>query len=301
MIRSVTGDIDTIDGRILAHEHLQVDLCAGKDAQVVLGKQDQEDVIHDLAEAMHHGLRGIVDLSVVGSGRDLPALAEMSRRLGLPIICATGFYWDPHSALVAQTSVEALRDTMIREVTEGVDGTGIRCGVIKIGTSSHDCTDAEERIFHAAGLASIATGAPVFTHTSEPTQALWHLEQLERAGADLTHVMIGHLGAAPDDSLLVEVARRGAFIGIDKIGLRHRTPNAQLARLVKSACDKGLEKQIILSSDIARKDRLQRYGGHSYSTVFIEFVPLLKELGITEAQLSVFLETNPQRLLHFFQ
>jgi phosphotriesterase-related protein len=224
----------------------------------------------------------------------------MSRRLALPVVCATGFYWDPYSAAVAQAPVEALRDIMIREVTEGVDGTAIRCGVIKVGTSNQAFTGVEERIFRAAGLASIATGAPVFTHTSKPAQALWHLDTLERAGADLTHVLISHLGAAPDDSLLVEVARRGAFIGIDKVGLRHRTPNSELATLVKSACDKGLENQIILSSDIARKDRLQRYGGHSYSTVFIEFVPLLKELGITQAQLDIFLEANPQRLLHFF-
>src|SRR5712692_2052712 len=158
MIRTVTGDFAAISGKILAHEHLQVDLCAGKGAKVVLGKQEQEDVVHDLAAAMNHGLRGIVDLSVVGSGRDPTALAEISRRLTLPIVCATGFYWDPYSAAVAQTPVEALRDIMIREVTEGVDGTAIRCGVIKVGTSNRGFTGVEERIFRAAGLASIATG-----------------------------------------------------------------------------------------------------------------------------------------------
>lgn len=298
MIRTVTGDLAAIPGPILCHEHLQIDLCCQKGPDVVLGEADQEDVINDLGEAMKFGLKAVVDLSVFGSGRNAANLRNISERAGLPVICAAGFYWDPTPQIVYDSTVEALRDIMIHEVNEGVDGTDVRAGIIKIGTHRGVPIPEADRLFKAAAAASLATGAAVVTHTSSVDQAFWHLDTLERAGMDPSRILISHMGAAKDIAELLEVAKRGSLLGIDKVGFIARRSNAELADLVRDACAAGLDKQIILSSDVARRDRLMRHGGSSYGAVFSDFFPMLRERGVSADQIDVMMCRNPQRILN---
>ncbi len=298
MIRTVTGDLDTIDGPILAHEHLQIDLCCQKGPEVVLGPADQEEVANDLVQAMSHGLQAVVDLSVFGSGRNAEVLRKISLQAQLPVICAAGFYWDPTPQIVLDSSVEFLRDRMIDDVTIGVDGSEIRAGIIKIGTD-REISPAAEKLFIAAALASIATGAAVVTHTSAVAQAAWHVATLTAAGMDPSRILISHMGAARSVEDLITLGRSGVSMGIDKVGFIARRSNAELADLVAQACAVGLENQIILSSDVARRDRLLRRGGSSYSAVFVDFYPMLIERGVSQAKIDRMMCHNPHTLLHF--
>ena len=298
MIRTVTGDLDAISGPILAHEHLQIDLCCQKGPEVVLGPADQEDVAHDLVQAKLHGLQAVVDLSVFGSGRDAEGLLKISLQAHIPVICAAGFYWDPTPQIVLDSSVEFLRDKMIADVTLGVDGTDIRAGIIKIGTD-REVSPAAEKLFIAAALASIATGAAVITHTSAVEQAAWHVATLTAAGMDPSRILISHMGAARSVDQLITLGRSGVMMGIDKVGFIARRSNAELADLVAEACAAGLEQQIILSSDVARRDRLLRRGGSSYSAVFVDFYPMLLARGVSQAKINIMMCHNPHSILNF--
>jgi predicted metal-dependent phosphotriesterase family hydrolase len=263
----------------------------------VLGEAEQDDVVSDLADAMRHGLKAVVDLSVSGSGRNPSGLREISLRAGLPVVCAAGFYWDPYPKAVYDFSVEALRDILIRELTEGMEGSDIRAGVIKIGTDRGPIGDAAARVFQAAAMASLATGAAVITHTSAVVQAFWHLDTLLRAGMDPARILISHMGAAHNVTQLIDIGRYGALMGIDKVGFVARRSNAELADLVRDACEAGLESQIILSSDVARRDRLMRHGGSSYGAVFTDFFPMLRARGVSDQKIDVMMCQNPQRIL----
>ena len=298
MIRTVTGDIERIDGRILAHEHLQIDLSAQKGPANKIGAAEEEAVVEDLRKAKEFGLAGITDLSAPLWGRDPEALARISEAAGVAVVCAAGFYWDPFPDIAAKASIEEIRDAIIAEIEIGADGTGIRCGAIKVGTA-REPSEPAARLFRAAAAASAATGAPVITHTSSPDQAAWHIRVLEAAGMDMPHAVISHMGAAKDVSALVEVARSGAFLGIDKVSFPKGPTNVALADLVRDACAKGLDRQIILSSDIARRTLLSRYGGHGYCTVFRDFVPMLEKRGIPTATIEMMLRDNPSRMLQF--
>ena len=186
---------------------------------------------------------------------------------------------------------------MIAEIEQGTDGTNVRCGVIKVGTA-REPNEPAERLFKAAALASRATGAPVITHTSNTGQAAWHIRVLEGAGMDMAHAVISHMGAAKDISELVEVGRCGAFMGIDKVSFPKGPTNVELADLVRDACDRGLaRRQLILSSDVARRTMLSRYGGKGYPTVLRDFVPMLKERGISDTIIEAMLSDNPRRML----
>ena len=297
MIRTVTGDIAGVHGRILAHEHLQIDLSAQKGPANRIGAAEEQAVVDDLRHAKEFGLAAITDLSAPDWGRDPVALRRISEQAGVAVVCAAGFYWDPFPAIAINGTVEQLRDIMISEIAAGVGATGIRCGVIKVGTTRGEPDEVAERLFQAAVGAAFATGAPVITHTSSPDQAAWHVRVLERAGMDLSRVVISHMGAAHDALELVELARSGVFMGIDKVSFPKGPTNDQLADLVRDACEKGLERQLILSSDIARKTLLRRYGGHGYRTVFADFVPMLQERGISAAQIETMLHDNPSRML----
>jgi predicted metal-dependent phosphotriesterase family hydrolase len=298
VIRTVTGDVETIAGRILAHEHLQIDLSAQKGPANRIGRDEEDAVVDDLVAARAHGLAAITDLSAPKWGRDPVALRRISERSGVKVVCAAGFYWDPFPDVARTSAVEEIRDAMIAEVEQGTDGSDVRCGVIKVGTAKEP-NEPAERLFKAAAAASRATGAPVITHTSNTGQAAWHIRVLEGAGMDMTHTVISHMGAAKDVSELVEVGRCGAFMGIDKVSFPKGPTNVELADLVRDACDKGLERQLILSSDIARRTMLTRYGGRGYPTVFRDFVPMLVDRGIPEAMLETILRDNPARMLRF--
>jgi phosphotriesterase-related protein len=299
VIRTVTGDIAAVHGRILLHEHLQIDLSAQKGPANRIGEAEEQAVVDDLRHAREFGLAAITDLSAPDWGRDPIALRRISAQAGVAVVGATGFYWDPFPGIAIEGTLEQLRDIMISEIETGVGGTGIRCGVIKVGTNRGEPDAVAERLFRAAAAAAFATGAPVITHTSSPDQAAWHVRVLERAGMDMSRVVISHMGAAHNVGELVALARSGVFMGIDKVTFPKGPSNDQLADLVRDACAGGLERQIILSSDIARRTLLRRYGGRGYSTVLADFVPMLLDRGISPSQIETMLHDNPARLLTF--
>jgi phosphotriesterase-related protein len=244
-------------------------------------------------------LAAITDLSAPDWGRDPVALRRISEQAGVAVVGATGFYWDPFPAVAVDGTRERLRDIMIAEIETGVAGTDIRCGVIKVGTNRGEPDEIAERLFGAAVGAALATGAPIITHTSSPDQAAWHVRVLERAGMDMSRVVISHMGAAHEVAELVELARAGVFMGVDKVSFPKGPTNDQLADLVRDACEQGLERQIILSSDLARRTLLRRYGGRGYSTVLADFVPMLTDRAISPSQIEIMLHDNPLRLLTF--
>ena len=116
MIRTVTGDVETIEGRILAHEHLQIDLSAQKGPANKVGVDEEAAVVEDLRAAKAFGLAAITDLSAPRWGRDPVALKRISETAGVKVIYAAGYYWDPFPDIAVQSSVEKIRDAMVAEI-----------------------------------------------------------------------------------------------------------------------------------------------------------------------------------------
>jgi phosphotriesterase-related protein len=186
---------------------------------------------------------------------------------------------------------------MVREITTGVGDTGVRCGVIKVGTPKGPPSPRSEVLFRAAARAARKTGACVITHTSSLDQIAWHVEALESTGLDLGRVLISHVNEVRDIDFLVPFARKGLFLGVDKVSFLKGPRNPELADLVQTACARGLARHLILSSDIARRERLERFGGAGYSTVLRDFVPMLRSRGVPQRDIETMLNDNPVRLL----
>jgi phosphotriesterase-related protein len=298
MIRTVLGDMAIPPGPILAHEHLQIDLSHNKGPDNVFGPEEEPDVVADLKLTVErHGLAGVADLSPVGGGRNVKALARISRNTSIAVVASTGYYWEPVPNVVAESSEDRLVEIMTAEIETGAEGSDHRCGVIKVGTFEDSFGAATKKLFRAAARTSRATGAPVVTHTEQPYHALWHVEVLQSAGMDMSRALISHLHKYETIDQIKRVADTGAFIGIDQIGFARGIAMPQMADVVVGCVKTGFIDHIIISSDMARKSRFLKNGGTSYTTVFAAFLDLLRERGVTEGQIHTLLHANPRRLL----
>jgi len=287
-------------GSTLCHEHLHVDLSGHKgdpDADLT----DEALVTAEAADLVTAGGRGLIEVTASGMGRDVAALRRIAAATGLHVVCATGLYYGPFlPAHVHDLSVEALADGFEQELREGIPGPGgpVRPGVIaEIGTSRGQVLPAEAKVFQAAALAQRRTGAPITTHASMGTMALEQLELLERAGADLSKVSIGHQDLNGDVQIHAQVARRGAYVQYDTVGKAAYCSDADRVRMVLAMADKGLAHRLMLSCDISRPSYLRRRGGNGYAYLLTHFLPALRAAGLPAALLDAMLVENPRRLL----
>jgi phosphotriesterase-related protein len=77
----------------------------------------------------------------------------------MQIVACTGqHFFAPESYNLR--SLEEITELFIREIEQGIDGTDIKAGVIKVAARSDAVTPAEEKVFKAAARASKATGIP---------------------------------------------------------------------------------------------------------------------------------------------
>ena len=306
IVRAVRGDIEPSElGITLCHEHLAIDMSAGfGDPDLRLA--DPQQVADDLAEASALGLRTVVDVTPFGTGRDAKALVRIAELTGLNVVASAGYYFGKFLPdYVAGLDEADLAERIAREVEEGLDGTGIRAGAIgEVGNSPGGITEVERKVFRAVGRAQRRTGVGVITHTDVGQLGPEQLDLLVAGGADPARVLVGHMDCTADRAAQLAVARRGAFVGFDRIGLvrgvfgPYQTDETRL-RAIADLLDHGYAGQIILSHDLSRQSRLRRNGGQGYGYVLREFVPKLRQAGVDEATVQTILVDNPRRLLAF--
>src|SRR5262249_17051798 len=145
-----------------------------------------------------------------------------------------------------------LADLLVRELDEGVGDTGIRAGFIgEIGTGRHHVKPAEERVFRAAALAQARTGVAITTHTTRwGTLAEEQVDMLREVGADLSHVIIGHLGDRIGTQHILPLAEAGVFLEVDNIGYLDYQPEWVRADNVAALVKEGFGDQVLVSEDI---------------------------------------------------
>jgi phosphotriesterase-related protein len=59
----------------------------------------------------------------------------------------------------------------------------------------------------------------------------------------------------------------------------------------------GYLDRILLSQDVCTKIQLQAYGGAGFTFIQEQFIPYLKRLGVTDAQIRTITVDNPRRAL----
>lgn len=298
VLRTVLGDVPACDvGPVLFHEHLISDATAWK-ADPDLCCVDVELVVDELRTAAADGVGLLVDATPIDFGRDPAALAEVSRRSGLHVIAGTGLYREiSYPRWLDSYSDERLIQRFVDDVRTGIDGGPVRAGVIGEVGSSESMTSRERRVLGAAAHAQLATGAAIVTHTQEGRGTIEQLDLLLGLGVDATRVVVGHLDCAGDARIALEVCRHGANVGYDRIGLTQYTPDAARAAEVVRLIDAGYGGQVLISGDQARVSQYRVHGGAGFGKVLVQFVPLLRNLGVPDETIELITVHNPRRVL----
>jgi len=317
-VMTVQGPVaaDTI-GYALPHEHLLCDVTRPfwmpvdkermgsdfyfEDEEVVL---DNETVaIEELLYFKRAGGSMLVELTPICLSRNPQGLKRISEATGVHVVMGTGFYFDlHHSARVQTNNANELATEMVRDLTVGVEDTGIRAGIIgEIGSSRDYITPGEERVFRAAARAQLKTGAAVTTHAVHGKIGLAQLDLLEEEGVDLRRVIIGHCDLHRHLDYHLAIARRGATVEFDLVNSipRQIYAHPKRAELVRYLIQLGYLRQILLSQDICHRAHLHTHGGGGYDYMINHFVPLLKDLGVSQEEIDIIMIENPRRILEF--
>ncbi len=285
-------------GITMTHEHLLIDTYWITDRVDDL-LNDEDIAVEELLLFKKAGGDSIVELTNGGLKRNPQALKRISERTGVNIIMGCGWYRGPYyPEEITYRSTDDLAQEMIADLTEGVEDSGIKAGIIgEIGVNLDYITPAEERVLRAAARAQIHTGKAVTLHAEYCSVGLDQLKILEEEGVDPERVIVGHADSFLNLNYHEEIYRRGAFIQFDGIGRDHIYPDGMRLKSLVELIKRGYVEKILLSTDRCRRSDLRLYGGKGYDHLLVEFIPKLKEAGITEREIEIMIVENPKIIL----
>jgi len=300
---TVRGWIDAADmGPTLPHEHALVSFQPYAEWARQPLTYDRDEVVRIVLPRLRRlrdlGCRTFVDATPMNVGRDVALLRRLSEESGLHLLTATGNYAARENAFlpphVFSLDAESLAARWIREWTDGIDGTGIRPGFIKLGFNGRALSEVERKLIHAAALAHRATGLTIGAHTGPVVAALEQLDILERAGVHPSAWIWIHAQGEPDSARHIAAARRGAWIefdGIDPTSLERHV------EFVTRLRDAGLLDRVLISQDAGWYAAGQPNGHmtRSYEVLFAAFLPALRARGFSAAEVDTLMVRNPAR------
>jgi phosphotriesterase-related protein len=301
-LRTVTGQLapSLVKGPVLAHEHLALDLSHESDKTAVLGEDHRGPISDELAALREeYGLSLVIELTCRGMGRDVGALADISKRSGVAVVAGTGWYHERfHPGEVAGASADELAHTLIQEIEGGLDSTGVLPGVIgEAGSHGDQPSEAEVRTLTAAARAASSTGLSVATHAQLGRGGLAQLELLTAAGLEPHRVCIGHQDLLDAPAVHRELAAAGAYIAFDTIGKASYQSDETRLRLLLSLLEAGHADRVLLSCDISRYGYLRSEGGDGYGHLFRSFLPRVRAAGSDDDLIDLLTRRNPLRFL----
>ena len=317
-VNTVLGPVPADDlGVVAVHEAL---------LSVLPGAQYAPDISMDRAEIYDAlepkvlafraaGGRTIVDSTGMFHGRDLKLYEALSRATGVHIIATTGlgpeeklggYFLTPQTNPPTPWPAEKFADLFAREVTEGMVVPRIErraaAGMVTTVAGHTGMTPTEESLFRGSARAARDTGVAVSVRYGADVLAELDVVLDEQVRPE--RVLVGGLDRAdaPGDpaEVAAAVAARGAYVGIDHVGLNDDAgylTDAQRAELVLGLVAAGHAERIILSSNAIGVAKGLPADDLPYEHVLATFIPYLQDRGLSEAEAHRILVDNPARLL----
>jgi phosphotriesterase-related protein len=289
-------------GTTLVHEHVLVDF-VGAD-QAGRHRYDPEEAFRvalpHLVAVREKGARTLVECTPAYLGRDPALLKRLSEASGLHIVTNTGYYGAAQDKFVPaharEESAERLAERWSAERRDGIEGTGIRPGFLKIGVDAGPLSPIDRKLVTAAALCHRSTGLRIHCHTGDGRAAMDILSVLDGLKVPAAAFVWVHAQNEKDRALHLRAARAGAWIELD--GVSPESRDAHVTAVVDLARAGQLER--VLVSQDAGWYRVGEPGGgrfRGYTEIFDGFLPALRRAGLGEDEVHTLLVTNPARLL----
>jgi phosphotriesterase-related protein len=303
VIRTLGGDLPAeLAGPTYVHEHLIIDSPMVAETMPHIHLHSVDEAVAEVQTCVAAGLRTMVDVMPAAAGRHPERLSQISVFTGMRVVAATGLHTERYYEDVPWTreeSPEELAARFIADIEEGIDQhdyrggtverTSIRAGLIKVGTLEEKFSARDVRLFQAAAITHLTTGAPVMTHTEGGRGGVGQIERLLDLGVAAGRIALSHTDKRNDPGYHHAMLETGVFLCYDQ-GIRDP---ATTPWLVGKAVEAGFGSQILLGTDGARRSLWSTMGGAPglaalYRSVVSAFDPATSE---------VLFVTNPARYL----
>ncbi len=334
MIQTVTGAIDKKDlGIALPHEHILIDMTKCVDITGNENKFFREKITNknrfrvysdpyaildnalidndkiatkELELFKSFGGNTIVDCTPDEIGRNPIKLKKLSQKTGVNIVMGCGHYYNKtHSEKTKNSSIKDFAEEMRKDLTVGVNGTGIKAGLIgEIGTSAV-ISESERKVLHAAGIVSGELDKAVHIHTDLYTENGYEIVKvLKEEGARENRICIDHIDVLIRPEYIYKLLDLGVYIEFDNFGKefyvnkeRRFAYDLERVKILKEIIDKGYEKQVFITNDICLKTMLATYGGNGYAHVLNAVKFMLLEEGVSEKTFNRIMTENVREFL----
>ncbi len=284
----------------LTHEHILVDFIGAESIQPDSWNHDSvlNEVMPYFEELKELNVNYFVDATPDYLGRDVLLLEKISDKTGIRIITNTGLYgarnnkFLPH--YIHEISAEKLADKWISEFQNGIDGTSIRPGFIKIGIDNSDSLSTiHQKLVKAAAITHLKTGLTIASHTGEAI-GLWpQLSILKESGVSPKSFIWVHAQNETNNDNYLKAAKMGCWISLDGLGW-------ELEKHVEKilfAKRNGILNRILISHDAGWYDPQKEIQTiRPYTNIFKKLYPELKSRGFTDDEFNLLISVNPSKV-----
>lgn len=298
-VQTVNGAIPASAlGTTLIHEHFLVDFIGADKTGVNRWNRTAvvKKVLPYLQEVKKAGVRSMFDCTPAFLGRDVLLLRELVAQSGLQLITNTGYYGAVDNkylpAWAFTESAVQLAERWIGEAKNGIDGTGVRPGFIKISVDAKEPLSAvHQKLVHAAALTHLQTGLTVCSHTGPAVAAFQEIEILKKAGVHPNAFVWVHAQAEKDRQTYVTAAKMGSWVSLDGAGWGGLDEYADKLDFLKK---EKLLQRVLISHDAGwYKPDEPEASFQGYTAIFNELWPLLEEKGFTQGDWEQLMVKNP--------
>lgn len=296
IIHTVNGSMEGDELKItLTHEHLMSNF--GKDPDEASQYDETKllnQVIPYLRKIKSLGVNSIFDCTTAYFGRRVDLLKTMADSTGIQIITNTGFYGAANDRYVPDFSLEAtaeeISNVWIEEFEEGIDGTEIRPGFVKLAFDSGMPSEIDKKLFTAGILTHLNTGLTLAVHTgNNPEAADAQLELLEQHDVSPEAWVWVHANKVEDVEIILRAASKGAWISLDGV----KTSNVEeFIDKIDKFRSRNLLHKILLSHD---GDAFPMGGEiRKFEALSRNLIPEMLANGFTEKEINQIMVQNPK-------
>jgi len=298
-LMTVSGEISTTyAGIILPHEHILVDFI-GADS-IRPGRYDSDSAfiraLPYLEELNKYGVRTFIECTPAYLGRDVQLLQRLSKATGINIITNTGYYGAANEKFLPShaftETAEELAKRWIDEWNNGIDGTGIKPGFMKLSADTGPLTQTQRKIMKAGALAHLKTGLTITVHSGDGNAAQEELEIFMAHGVSPEAFVWVHAQNEKNVEVFKELATAGVWVEFDYV---HSETIDQYVGLMKYMKEHKLLHRVLLSHDAGWYNVGEPGGGYfrGFTTLFETLLPRLREEGFTQTEIDQVIKINP--------
>jgi phosphotriesterase-related protein len=322
-------------GKVMMHEHIHLD-CYDSQRKKVIEEEKPiteeryqyliAEAVPYLAECSDYECHALVDATPPPFRAWPTFYKEISEMTKLHIILSTGFYrqievgtfWvktfeDSIWRYAVEATEQELAEFCIREIVDGIHGTDVHAGTIKLSASQKEMTATEKKAFMAGANAQKATGVSITTHCTQLGAETTQLRLLDSLGVNLNRVIIGHTARHLMDrdcrKTCIDWMKKGAFFLPTNLDVRGDYKRwLPLVEAIHDIFDAGLGDKILLGMDWSfcsgtGQSPDGRFGYCTYLPkppfvyLFARALPRFRKLGLTSSEEEHLLVENPQKIL----